>query len=186
MFSIGEARVGQTIVLDNEPFLITKAEHSKQARGGGVLRTSLKNLKTNNTIAKTFQGNDKLKPADVGYFKAQFLFCDHQNYYFMKEDDFEQFSLLKENISEQIPFLTEGETFDIQHFDNTPLNINLPVNMIFSVQETVPGVKGDTAQGGSKPATLENGLTIQVPLFVNEKDKIKIDTRTKKFLQRIQ
>lgn len=186
MFSIGEIRAGQTIVIEGEPYLVIKFQHSKQARGAGVLKTTLKNLNTGATIPKTFQGNDKLEPAHVGYFKAQFLFSDADNVHFMREDDFEQFSISTENLEEELPFLIEGESYDIQHFENKPISVNLPISMVFEVKETPPGVKGDTAAGGTKPATLENDLVVQVPLFVNEKDKIKIDTRTKKFIQRIQ
>ena len=186
MYSIGEIRVGQAVVIDGEPYLVTKFEHSKQARGGGVLRTTLKNLKTQAVVPKTFQGSDKLQPADVGYFKAQFLFSDEDGFTFMKEDDYDQFSIPKDSLEEESPFLVEGETYDIQHFEGNPISVNLPITMVFEVKETPPGVKGDTAQGGTKPATLENGLVVQVPLFVKEGEKLKIDTRTQKFLQRVQ
>lgn len=186
MLSIGEVRAGQTVVVDGEPYLVVKFQHSKQARGAGVLKTTLKNLNTGATIPKTFQGNEKLEPANVGYFKAQFLFADDENAHFMREDDFEQFAIAAENLEEELLFLSEGETYDIQHFEDKPISVNLPITMTFEVMETPPGVKGDTAQGGTKPATLGNGLIIQVPLFVDEGEKIKIDTRTRKFLQRIQ
>lgn len=186
MFSIGEIRPGHTVVIDSEPFLVTKAIHSKQARGGGVLKTTLKNLKTGATIPKTFQGNEKLEPANVGYFKAQYLFADDSGYNFMREDDYEQFAIPADNLEEEAPFLIEGETYDIQHFEQNPISVNLPVNMVFEVIETPPGVKGDTAQGGTKPATLNNGLVVQVPLFVAEGDKVRIDTREQKFMQRVQ
>ncbi|MCT4592194.1 MAG: elongation factor P [Candidatus Gracilibacteria bacterium] len=186
MYSIGEIRVGHTIVIENEPYLVTKFIHSKQARGGGVLKTTLKNLKTGNQIAKTFQGNDKIQPADVGYFKAQYLFKEDDNYNFMKEDDYDQFFIPGDNLEDIAPFLIEGESYDIKHFEQNPISVNLPLTMIFEVKETVPGVKGDTAQGGTKPATLSNGLIIQVPLFVTEGDKLKVDTTEKRFIQRIQ
>ena len=91
-----------------------------------------------------------------------------------------------DNLEEEAPFLTEGETYDVQHFEQNPISVNLPVNMVFEVTETPPGVKGDTAQGGTKPATLDNGLVIQVPLFVAEGDKVRIDTSERKFMQRVQ
>jgi elongation factor P len=186
MLSIGEIRAGMTVLVDGEPFLVTKFQHSKQARGSGVLKTTIKNLKTGATIPKTFQGSEKLEPANVGYFRAQFLFEDDETCTFMREDDFEQFTITKDNLEDELPFLTEGETYDIQHFEEQPINVNLPVSMIFEVVETVPGVKGDTAQGGTKPATLDNGLIVNVPLFVSEGEKVKVDTRTREFLQRVQ
>ena len=186
MLSIGEVRVGQSVVFEGQPHLVTSAQHSKQARGAGVLKTVLKNLHTGATIAKTFQGSEKLEPAEVGFFKAQFLFADGEHCHFQREDDFEQFQIAKENLEEQLPFLVEGESFDIQHFQGEPFAVNLPIAMIFTVSETPPGVKGDTASGGSKSATLENGLVVQVPLFVKEGERVKIDTRENKFLQRVQ
>jgi elongation factor P len=186
MLSIGEVRVGQMIVVNDEPHLVTAAVFSKQARGGGVLKTTLKNLKTGATIPKTFQGNEKLQPADVGFFRAQFLFSDGENFHFQREDDFEQFFIAAEILENEKPFLVEGESYDIQHFENEPIAVNLPTTMIFKVVETPPGVKGDTAAGGTKPAKLANNLEIQVPLFVAENDEIKVDTRTREFLQRIQ
>lgn len=186
MFSIGEIRVGHAIVLDGEPYLVIRSEHSKQARGAGVLRTVLKNLKTGFTLPKTFQGSEKLESANVGYFRAQYLFRDSDSFHFMREDDFDQFAIPAENLEEEAPFLAEGENYDIQHFEQSPISVNLPANMVFAVTETVPGVKGDTAQGGTKPATLENGLVVQVPLYINEGDKVKVDTRTHDFLQRVQ
>lgn len=185
MYSIGEIRPGQTVSIDGEPYLVIKAIHAKQARGAGVLKTTMKNIKTSKTLPMTFQGNEKLAPAEVGFFKAQYLFKDDEGFHFMNEEDYEQFTLDAEIIDENDVFLVEGESLDIQHFENTPINIQLPPNLVFEVTETVPGVRGDTAQGGSKPATLSNGLVVQVPLFVKEGDKIKVDTRTKEYMERV-
>ena len=186
MYSLGEIRVGQTITLDGEPYLVTKAEHSKQARGSGVLKLTVKNLKTGNTVPKTFQGNEKLSPADVGYFKAQYLFNDDEGFHFMNEEDYDQFTISRNIIGENKVFLVEGESIDIQHYENTPINIQLPPNLIFEVTETVPGVKGDTAQGGTKPATLSNGLVVLVPLFVKEGEKVRVNTQTNEYMERVQ
>ncbi|QQS59166.1 elongation factor P [Candidatus Peregrinibacteria bacterium] len=186
MYSLGELRVGHTIVLDDEPFLVTYCQHSKQARGTGVLKTTLKNLKTGNTIPRTFQGNEKLQPADVGYFRAQYLYKNGDGYEFMNNESYEQFTLSQEILGEDSVFLKEGEDVDIQHFRETPIRIQFPPSMSFLIQETPPGVKGDTAQGGTKPATLENGMIIQVPLFVEEGDIVQMNTETRVFQKRVQ
>jgi len=186
MYSLGELRVGHTVVIDGEPFLVTACQHSKQARGAGVLKTSMKNLKTGAVVPKTFQGNEKLPPADVGYFKAQYLYTDGQEYTFMNDETYEQFAITKSLLGDDVIFLKEGVSFDIQHFEEMPIRVQFPPSMTFTVAETVPGVKGDTATGGSKPATLDNGLTIQVPLFVSEDDQVAINTETKEFQKRIQ
>lgn len=186
MYSLGELRVGHAIVLDGEPFLVTTCQHSKQARGAGVLKTTVKNLKTGATIPKTFQGNDKLQPAEVGYFKAQFLYNNGEDYEFMNNDNYDQFVISADILGDDAPLLQEGEDFDIQHFEGQPIRVNFPVSLQFAVKETVPGVKGDTAQGGTKPATLENGIIVSVPLFVNEGDIVQINTDTKEFQKRIQ
>jgi len=186
MYSLGEIRPGQTITIEGEPYLVTKAIHSKQARGAGVLKTTVKNIKTGKTIPITFQGNDKIKPAEVGFFKAQYLFQDNEGFHFMNEEDYEQFTIDAEVIDDNAVFLVEGESVDIQHYEETPINIQLAPNLVFEVTETVPGVKGDTAQGGTKPATLENGMVVQVPLFVKEGEKIRVDTRTKEYMERVQ
>lgn len=186
MYSLGELRVGHSIVVDNEPYLVTSCQHSKQARGTGVLKTTLKNLKTGATVPRTFQGNDKLPPADVGYFKAQYLYSSGDSYEFMNSENFEQFSLSSEILGDDGDFLQEGEEVDIQHFEGTPIRVQLPPTLKFVVMETPPGVKGDTAQGGTKPAKLANGISVQVPLFVNEGDTIQINTATKEFQKRVQ
>lgn len=187
MYSIGEVRVGHVVEIDGVPFLVTESIHAKQARGAGVLKTKVKNLITGAVLPKTFQGNEKLKPADVGYFKAQYLYKDAEGFQFLHNETFEGFVIANDVIGNNDVFLVEGEDYDIQQFDETPISINWPINMIFKVVATPPGVKGDTAQGGgNKPAELENGITVQVPPFVDIDQNIKIDTRNRSYIERVQ
>ena len=186
MYSLGEIRVGHVVEIDGTPFLVTSAVHAKQARGSGVLKTKIKNLLNGSVIPKTFQGNDKLKPADVGYIKAQYLYKDAEGYQFLHNETFEQFMILVDVVGDDSVFMVEGVDYDIQQFDENPISINFPVNMVFKIVETPPGVKGDTAQGGTKPAKLENGLTVLVPLFVDTDENVRIDTRTRQYLERVQ
>lgn len=186
MYSIGEVRVGHVIVLDGDPYVVTSSVHAKQARGSGVLKTKVKNLITGAVLPKTFHGNDKLQPADVGYFKAQYLYKDTDGFQFLHNETFEQFSIDEDIIGEDAVFLVEGNDYDIQQFDEKPISVNFPLNLVYEITETPPGVKGDTAQGGTKPATLTNGLIVNVPLFVTPGSFIKIDTRTREYMERVQ
>jgi len=185
MYSIGELRVGQYIEHENFPFLITFFQHSKQARGGGVAKTKLRNLVTGATIDKTFQGSEKIKPADIGYSKAQYLYEDQDGFHFMNNESFEQFSFETEAIGDSRGYLIEGENYDIQNWNDSPINVNFPPNVTLEVAESEPGVKGDTASSPSKSATLKTGIKIQVPLFINEGDLVRVDTRTGEYLERV-
>ncbi len=184
MYSITDLKVGTAIEVDGEVFVVATSQHSKQARGGGVMKTTLKNLKSGSTVPKTFQGNDKIKPADVGYSKAQYLYGDDEQAYFMDNTTYEQFGLNKEVIGDAEYYLIEGEDVDIQNINEEPFNVKLPPKVNLKVESTEPGVKGDTASGGSKPATLETGLVVQVPLFINEGDVLRINTETGQYTER--
>ena len=186
MYNLGELRVGHTVILDGDPYLVTTCQHKKQARGAGVLKTTMKNLKTGSVTPKTFQGNDKLQPADVGFFKAQYLYKNGDDFEFMNSESYEQFSISKDMLGEDAVYLKEGEDNDVQHFEGNPIRVQFASSLTFEVVETPPGVKGDTASGGTKPARLDNGITIQVPLFVDEGETVQINTETREFQKRIQ
>jgi elongation factor P len=183
MYSLTDLKVGTAIQLDGESYIVTSSQHSKQARGGGVMKTTLKNLVTGGTIQKTFQGNDKIDPADVAYSRAQFLYADDM-FHFMDSETYEQFSLPADNIGDLAKFMVEGQNVDIQNINGAPVNVKVPPKVNLKVTETQPGVKGDTASGGSKPATLETGLVVNVPLFINEDDVLRINTETGEYSER--
>lgn len=185
MYSIGELRVGKAILVDGEPFIITSAQHSKKARAGGVCKTKLRNLKTGANVQKTFQGNDKLKPADVGYRKCQFLYSDGGEYHFMNNETFEQFSFMADDLGDQTNFLVDGNDVDVLTFEETPIGLQLPPKVVLEVVQTDPGVKGDTASGGSKPATMNTGYVLQVPLFMKEGDKVRVNTESGEYVERV-
>lgn len=185
MYGITDLKIGTAINIDGQSYIVTSYSQSKQARGGSVVKTTLKNLVTGATIPKTFQGNDKLQPADVGFSKAQYLYTDGENYHFMDGTTYEQFSLSKENLGDQTLYLIEGTDVDIQNIDGSPVNVRLKPKMELTVKHADPGVKGDTASGGSKPATLETGLVIQVPLFIDTGDKVRVNTETGEYCERV-
>ena len=184
MYSIASLKVGTAIKIDGEPYVVLTFHHSKQARGGGVAKTTIKNLVTGAIIPKTFQGNDKLEPAEVGFKKAQYLYSDGNEYHFMFGDNFEQFSFTKDDLGDVVNYLLDGTDVDIQVYEDKAINVQLPPKVNLKVVETEPGVRGDTASGGSKSAKLETGISIQVPLFINVGDVLRINTQTNEYVER--
>ena len=184
MYSLAELKPGKAVVVDGDPFLITWSQFSKQGRQGGVMATKMKNLKTGAVIQKTFQGNDKLEPADVGYRKVQYLYKEGDSYAFMDLNTYDQFNLAADLLGNVADFLVDGQEVDAHVFEENPIGIQLPPTVVLEVTETTAGVKGDTATGGTKPATLASGLTINVPLFINEGDAVKVNTESKEYMSR--
>lgn len=185
MYEITDLKVGTNVSIDNEPYRVVWNQFSKTGRQGGVMAVKLKNLRNGKVIPKTFQGADKITPAEIMMKKAQFLYKDGEGFNFMNSEDFEQFSLSEEAVGEAGKFLQDGEEYDLMYYDGTPINVNLPIKMEFTVTETMPGVKGDTATGGTKPATLDCGITVNVPLFINEGEKIRVNTETLDYVERV-
>ena len=186
MYSLAELKSGRAIVVDGEPYLITYNQFSKQGRQGGVMSTKLKNLKTGNVIQKTFQGNDKVEAADVGYRKVQFLYGDAASgYTFMDLQTYDQFELDADTVGDAAKYIMDGQECDAHVFEDNPIGINIPATVELKVAETIPGVKGDTATGGTKPATLESGITVNVPLFIDEGDMVKVNTDSGEYMERV-
>ena len=185
MYTLAELKSGRAVVVDGDPCLIIKSQFSKQGRQGGVASTKLKNLKTGAVIQKSFQGNDKLEEADVGYRHIQFLFGDGKMFTFMDLNDYNQFELDADTVGDITKFLIEGQELDALIYEEKPIGIKIPVTVDLKVTETMPGVKGDTASGGTKPATLESGLTVNVPLFINEGDIVRVNTEREEYVERV-
>lgn len=186
MYSIAQLKVGIAIQVDEHPYMITSSQFSKQARGGGVMKTTVKSLLTGNTLPMTFQGNEKIEPADISYSKAQFLYIQGDECFFMDNQTYEQFSFKKEELGKKIEYMVDGSEVDIQNFNDKPINVQLPPKVNLKVVETQPSVKGDTAQGKvTKPATLETGVIIAVPIFVKEGDTIRVNTDTGEYCERV-
>lgn len=185
MYVIADLKPGKAIVIDGDPYLITWSQFSKSARQGGVMATKMKNLKTGSVVQKTFQGSDKIEPADVGYRKVQFLYGDAESgYTFMDLTTYDQFVLDQDTVGESMVYLVDGQECDALVFEENAIGINVPATVDLKVVETIPGVKGDTATGGTKPATLESGLTVNVPLFIQEEEVIKVNTDTGTYMSR--
>ncbi|MBI4975504.1 elongation factor P [Candidatus Peregrinibacteria bacterium] len=171
-----ELRKGLAISFKNSTWLFIEAQFVNPGKGSAFTRSKLKNLKTNQVIEYTFKSGEAVEVADVIRKKCQYLYNDSENYYFMDNDSYEQFSLDKDTIGNDSKFMLDGTECYAMYIDGTPVSIQLPPKMDFKVISTTPGVKGDTATGGSKEATIETGAIVKVPLFIKEGEVIKVST----------
>ncbi len=186
MISAGDLRKGSKILYKGDPHVVINYQWTKPGKGGAYIRTKMKNLITGLTIEDTFRSIEKLPVPDLEYKKMQYLYTESGHYNFLDQESYEQVALSEEQIKEVKPYLKENINYNILYFSEKPIAVNPPLFIELTVTETQPGVRGDTAQGGAtKPATLETGLVVQVPLFVNEGEAIKIDTRDGSYIERV-
>ncbi len=184
MLGISEIKAGKNIIVEGSPFAVLYQEQSKTGRAGSVLRTRLKNIKTGAVLEKTFQGAEQVEEADIAKSKAQFLYRENDDFFFMDNESYEQFSINKEALGRIADYILEGTEVTLLSWNQTPVNIELPIKMTFKVIETPPGVRGNTVSTGGKIATLETGLKVSVPLFVNTGDNVIINTDTGEYVSR--
>lgn len=184
--STSNFRTGMVIDLDGELYSIVDYQHVKPGKGGAFIRTKLKGVVNEKNIEKTFRSGEDVIEVRVEHQPHQFLYLDGNLYYFMNQETFEQIPVEEKNVTKP-DFVTEGQVCNLAvDVDNEQvLYAEPPDHIIAKVVDTRPGLKGDTAQGGSKPATLESGATVQVPLFINEGEEIKVDTRTAEYIERV-
>ena len=184
MAGLEDVKVGKKLLIEGIPYEVVKAEHLKVAMGKGMEKTTLKNLLTGNLIPKTFREVDKVEVATIDYARAEYLYKDTTAFYFMNTETYDQLELNTKVIGDSALFLSEGDKVVIQIFQENPINIQIEPSVTLEVIETPPGEKGDTATGGKKPATLSTGLVVQVPLFIKVGDMLRVDTRTRDYLNR--
>ncbi len=184
MLTINEIKLGKLLQIDNSPFIVIKTDHHKVARGGAVLKTKLKNLINGSVLEKTFQGNDKAEEAETEKKKANFMYKDENEAYFMDSVSYDQFSLPIEQVGEKIKFLKDGTDVNILYFQNNPVSLDLPVKIDLKVVSAPPGVKGNSAGNVNKTVELETGMEISVPMFINEGDVIRINTDSGEYVER--
>jgi elongation factor P len=183
--STADFRKGLKIELEGEPYIITDFLHVKPGKGGAFIRTKLKSLVTGNVIDRTFRSGEKVQTPALEEKNMQYLYQEGEVYHFMDNDTYEQFSLLRKQLGADSNFLRENVEVKILFHNGQPIGVELPFFVELTIVQTEPGVKGDTATGGTKPATVETGGVIQVPLFLNEGDRIKVDTRTGEYIERV-
>ncbi len=184
MYNASELKVGKKFVMDGHPYEVVSYAQKVMGRGGSIINIKAKNLVTGASIPKTFSDHDKFPPADIETNSYDYLYNDWENYFFMNQNTYEQVELPKETLDGADLFLNDWDKVMLQEYDGNPINVNLDPSCVLEVVETPPGEKGDTATGGKKPATMTTGLVVQVPLFINVGDKLKIDTRTKEYQSR--
>lgn len=181
----GGLRKGLTIEMDNELVRVVEYQHIKQGRGSAFVRLTMRNLRTGATTERTFQNGSKFTVARLERQTIQFLYREEDDYHFMDTETYEQFSLPKEVLGNTVNYLKENNSIDLLTYQDKPIDVEIPVTATLRIERTDPGLRGDTATGGTKPATLETGLVVNVPLFLNEGDQIKVDTRTGQYLERV-
>jgi len=182
--STADFKTGLTIEYEGKVFQVLDFQHVKPGKGGAFVRSRLRNLQNNATIEKTWRAGDSMDAAIVERRNVEFLYRDDADFHFMDMEDFEQLILTKDQIGDVAKFLKENTPVQLSTWKDAVLSVEPPQTLEFTVTQTDPGLKGDTAQGGSKPATIETGAVVTVPLFVNEGDVIRVDTRSGAYLER--
>jgi elongation factor P len=178
-------RNGLKIEIDGEPFVITYFQHVKPGKGGAFVRTKIKNLRSGRVLDKTFRSGEKVGEADIDEKRMQFLYHDGEQLVFMDQETYDQIPFSTEQIGDAIKYLKENLDVDVMFWKGKPINIELPAFIEASVSQCDPGLKGDTASGATKPATLETGAVVQVPLFIKEGEMIRVDTRSGEYVERV-
>ena len=185
MISAGEFRNGTTFELDGQVFRVVDFQHVKPGKGAAFVRTRLKNVITGGVVERTFNPSEKMPKAQIERNDMQYLYNDENLYYFMDTETYEQMPLNKEQLGDALKFVKENMMVKILLYKGSVFGIEPPNFVELEVTHTEPGFKGDTATGATKPATVETGATITVPLFINTGDVIKIDTRTEIYIERV-
>ena len=184
MISSNDFRPGVTIELNGDPHQVLEFQHVKPGKGAAFVRTKVKNLKTGSTTEMTFRGGEKVPKATLDRRVMQYLYFDGEGYVFMDNETYDQITLSVEQLDGSDKFLKENMDCQIMIYQGNVLGIELPNTVELAVVETEPGIKGDTASGGTKPATLETGVVVQVPFFINTGDVLRVDTRTGSYIER--
>ncbi len=184
MYSTTDFRKGLKIEIDGTPFEIVDFQHFKPGKGGAMVRTKLRNILNGRIVDNTFRSGEKVERPDLETRDMQFLYRDGEDLLFMDMTTYEQLTMKAEATDGKAGFLKDGQECRVLLYRGNPLDIDIPVSLVLEVVQTEPGAKGDTVSNVTKPATLETGLVIQVPLFVNEGNRVKVDTRTKEYLGR--
>ncbi|MEW6355719.1 MAG: elongation factor P [Planctomycetota bacterium] len=183
--STSDFRKGIKIEIDGKPYLMELCEFVKPGKGQGIYRTKLRNLLDNSLLERTYRSGDSAEAADVHESKGSFLYKDQQNYVFMDSNSYEQYPLTAEAVGEGADFLLEGTECGLLYWNNRLIGVSIPKHMVLKVTYTEQAARGNTATNVTKPATLETGASVTVPPFINAGDKIKVDTRTGEYLERV-
>jgi len=184
-YSTNEFRSGLRIIIDGDPCIIVENEFVKPGKGQAFNRVRIRNLKTGKTVDKTMKSGESVEAADVVETEMQFLYADGEFWHFMVADTFEQYAADEKAVGDAKNWISDGEICQVTLWNNSPLIIAAPKFVELKIVETDPGVKGDTASGGVKPATLTTGAVVRVPLFVDQGEVVKVDTRSREYVSRV-
>ena len=184
MISSNDFRPGVTIEIDGMVWQVVEFQHVKPGKGAAFVRAKLKNLQTGSVVERTFNAGEKVPNAQVERKPMQYLYGEEGSYYFMDNETFDQIMLTKEQLGNALNFIKEEMEITVLFFNGTVIGVDIPNSVELRVVETEPGIRGDTSTGGVKPAKMETGYVVKVPLFINEGDVLRIDTRTGAYLER--
>jgi len=184
LISTNDFRTGLTIEVDGDIYQVVDFQHVKPGKGAAFVRAKIKNLRTGSVVERTFNAGEKLPKARIDRREYQYLYHDGTDYNFMDMETYDQSAMSAEQLGDAVKYLKENMTLNVLMYQGKPIGVDLPNFVELEVVETTPGIKGDTASGGSKPATLETGYIVNVPFFINIGDVLQIDTRTGQYLKR--
>ncbi|MBN2221464.1 MAG: elongation factor P [Vallitaleaceae bacterium] len=185
MIQAGDVRNGMTVEYEGNLYSVIEFQHVKPGKGAAFVRATLRNLKTTSIMERTFRPNEKMEKAHIERADMQYLYNDGELFHFMNQENYEQFALNASDLGEALKFVKENEAVKMLSHNGKVFGVEPPITVELEITHTEPGIKGNTAQGATKPAEVETGATVLVPLFVNQGDRIKIDTRTGEYLSRV-
>ncbi len=185
MISTGDLKKGISIEMDGQLFTIVEWQHIKMGRGGAIVRIKLRNLRSGAIIERTFDAGERFQRAYLDRKTVQYSYSDGGTYYFMDNETYEMTPFTEKQLGDAKNYLLDGMQLEVAYYNDEPISVDPPITVDLTVTYTEPGFKGDTATGGTKPATLETGLTVQVPLFVSTGDKIRVKTDTGTYVERV-
>lgn len=185
MILSNDLRNGTTIKLDKAIYRVLTFNHNKQARGSAMITTKLRNILTGATVNKTFRAGEKIEDIRIESRPMQYLYNDGESFHFMNEETFDQIEIHESMVEEEKQFLIENMSLHVQFYDENPIGLDLPTTVDLKITYTEPGMKGDTVSGATKPATTETGLIVNVPLFVDQDEVIRVDTRSGDYVERV-
>jgi elongation factor P len=183
--STNDLKNGMTLDLDGTLFQVVEFQHVKPGKGGAFVRTKLRNVRQGTTVERTFRADEKVEQAVIEKREMQYLYPEGDEFVFMDTQSYEQLHVSRPNLGDAAGFLLEGNTAVLQMYGTEIVGVDLPASVEFEVTYTEPGLQGDRSSAGRKPATIQTGLTVQVPLFVNTGDRIKVDTRSGEYITRV-
>lgn len=185
MYSITDLKKGTLIELEGEPYRVVEYAQKQLGRGGSIVNVKIKNLRTSALLSKTFRGQDKINPAESDIVSSQYLYSDDTALHFMRSDNYDQVAIPKSTLDDEKRYLKEGMDVKLLYINDKPLSVDLPIKVVYEVASADPGIKGDSANNVMKSCEIETGHKVQVPLFINAGDKIRVDTRTGEYVERV-